>query len=276
MPLLVDFTAAAARADEGPFRQIQPRMLATPTGTSFVSMQGDVAVPTVGGVWGATKISSIESLLVWSVLLPEGAQKGDVTLEPGTRLYFSVRVWKSDEVARLTSSLHDQEKMLEAERSTEQTLQGGPAALKQRIDARKALEGRVDRLSRGLPPREALTTELAPGPQLKPPASDWSPSGLVVAQQVGCLAACPLSCALCNEPHSLTHPALSRISNAECRWHANFRSFAPPQQGQLSVRRVVDGLRLTKNPFDMIRPNSFGQSEEWGVVGSFQMVRVSE
>jgi len=229
MPLLVDFTAAAARADEGPFRQIQPRMLATPTGTSFVSMQGDVAVPTVGGVWGATKISSIESLLVWSVLLPEGAQKGDVTLEPGTRLYFSVRVWKSDEVARLTSSLHDQEKMLEAERSTEQTLQGGPAALKQRIDARKALEGRVDRLSRGLPPREALTTELAPGPQLKPPASDWSPSGLVVAQQ-----------------------------------------------GQLSVRRVVDGLRLTKNPFDMIRPNSFGQSEEWGVVGSFQMVRVSE
>jgi len=224
MPLSVDFTSQAAQAGEGPFRQIQPRILTTPASTSFVSMHGDVAVPTVGGGWGATKISAIESLLVWSVLFPEGAQKGDVTLDPGTCLYFSVRVWKRDEVERLTPSLHEQERELESELSTEQTLQGGPLALRERIDARKALEGRVDRLRRGLPPRDAPTMELAPGPGLSPPASNWSPSGLLVAQQ-----------------------------------------------GQVSVRRAVNGLRPTKNPFDLIRPNSFGQSEEWGVVGSFEM-----
>ena len=46
------------------------------------------------------ELSNIEALLVWCIDLPDGAQGGGVTLEPGTRLFCSTQVWKAEEVRR--------------------------------------------------------------------------------------------------------------------------------------------------------------------------------
>ena len=185
LPLDVDFcdTATAAPLEEGPFRNSKARRLATPDKTAFIDMTGEVSVSTRGVAWVAKEISSIESLLVWRVDLPDGARKGDVSLPADSSLYLSTRVFKRLEVEKLGEALPALQRELQRELETPQTMDGGPGELKERIERRRALEARVERLTRGLPAPDSPTATLEPGSLLAPPAADWSPSGLTVAQE---------------------------------------------------------------------------------------------
>lgn len=166
MPLDVTFCAEIATADEPTLKRggfTRPRALRAPSSTSFVSMQGPQEVRTDAVAWGTLEgLTTVESLLVWCVDLPGGCAKNDVSL-PAGRLFFSTRVWQTEELARLTASLAAVEAEVEAELAEAQTLDGGPLALKARIKKRRANEARMERLRRGLPTVDAPTAEV-PGP----------------------------------------------------------------------------------------------------------------
>ena len=187
IPLEVAFDGElAGKVDEAPFKRTKPRVLSTPSSTSFVSMSGAVDVATVGVAWGAMEMTSIETLALWCVDLPGGACKGDVSLDPGTRLYFSTRVWKAEDMHRLREeTLPSLQAEVQAERETEQRLRdGGPMALKERIEKRRALEERIEKLERGLPKKECPTVDVpATGP-----AAEWASGGEIAVAQEGQLS----------------------------------------------------------------------------------------
>jgi len=155
LPLQLTFDAGTSGVEEESTLQLagftQPRVLSVPSSTQFVSMRGEVDIPTRGVAWGSLPSSSIESLLVWCVDLPEGASKNDVTI-PAGRLFFSTRLFQADEVVRLRKVCSELETRVDEGKQAEQTLEGGPLALKSRIEQRQADEARMRRLQRGLPP----------------------------------------------------------------------------------------------------------------------------
>jgi len=175
MPLDITFEPHPAQAQEPTLQRAgfsTPRKL-TCRSTSFVSMSGETHVPTAGVSWASLPSSSVEKLLIWCVDTSETVCKEDIEL-PAGRLFFSTRVWNLDEVRNLKKALRAVESAVEGELTTEQTLDGGPLALKSRIENRRALEARRDRLRRGLPPPDAKTIEV--------PGTPAGPSGLCVAQ----------------------------------------------------------------------------------------------
>lgn len=167
MPLDCTFGGErAAAVEEGALRRAVagPRVLAVGA-ASFASMAGPVPVVASGVAWGLTEISAVESLLVWCADLPGGVALRDVSLPPGTRLFFSTRCWRGDEAGRLRDAvLPPLRRELEAERAYEETLRDGVGALRERVQRRRALEARVAELERGLPPEGATTADVAEGP----------------------------------------------------------------------------------------------------------------
>jgi hypothetical protein len=155
-----------------------PRAVNVPDLSVRTGLYDECSVPTYGVAWADTRLSNIESLLVWCIDLPAGACKDDVSLETGERLFFSTRVWAKDAVKRLsTETLPPLLEELRRDAAREQTLDGGPLALKKRIEQRMKLEARVDALHRGLPPDNVATADV--------PAGVWSGAkgGLIVAQE---------------------------------------------------------------------------------------------
>jgi len=127
---------------------------------SFASMTGLQEVPTRGVAWSTMDISSVEKLLVYSLTLPDGASKGDVSVPAGSLVYGSARVWKRSEADALSATLPDLEAEVQRELETTQRLSEG-FALKERIDKRRKLEARIERLRRGLPCEGTRTVEVA-------------------------------------------------------------------------------------------------------------------
>ena len=161
MPLgPLTFAALSAPGADPLLERMRPRALVAPPTISYITMGGEQHGRMRAVGWGTLEMSSIESLLVWCVDLDDEVAKGDITLPRG-RLFFSTRCWNADETAKLRASLPKLKDELQADLDTPQTLDGGPLALKARIDGRRALEAKIERLQRGLPAATTPTAEIA-------------------------------------------------------------------------------------------------------------------
>ena len=115
---------------------------------------------TTGVAWGDMRITTVESLLVWSIDLPQGARNEDASLPAATRLFFSTRAWARDGITKLTNEEAQLREEVGRARVTEQGFVKGAEG----FETRRRQEQRLKVLKQALPPRGCALAEVPAGP----------------------------------------------------------------------------------------------------------------